>query len=114
MEIKRYGGNGRMSSVVVYNNTVYLSGQVGSGTTVGEQTKQILNQIETLLEEHGSDKNHILSATVYLKDIALFSQMNEVWDNWVQDGFEPARACVEAALAADSLLVEISVVAGLK
>ena len=40
-----------------------------------------------------------------------FAKMNEVWDNWVPEGYAPARACVTADMAREALLVEISVVA---
>jgi enamine deaminase RidA (YjgF/YER057c/UK114 family) len=56
----------------------------------------------------------VLSATIYIKDMNDFSQMNEVWDNWVPEGFAPARACVEASMARDVLLVEISIIAAEK
>jgi enamine deaminase RidA (YjgF/YER057c/UK114 family) len=49
-----------------------------------------------------------------MKEIALFQEMNEVWDEWVEEGFEPARACVEAKMARDSILVEMTVIAALK
>ncbi|MCP3852641.1 MAG: RidA family protein, partial [Gammaproteobacteria bacterium] len=65
----------------------------------------------TLLEQAGSDRKHILSTTIYIKDMKYFSEMNEVWDNWVPEGYAPARACVEASMARDALLVEISVIA---
>ncbi len=115
MEIKRYETSKRMSKVVVHNNTVYLCGQVSAEGDVKEQTAQILANIENLLNEHGSDKNHILSATIYLKDINEdFASMNTVWDEWVEEGFAPARACVEAKMARECLLVEISVIAAIK
>ncbi|GFD70575.1 Rid family hydrolase, partial [Alteromonas sp. KUL106] len=53
----------------------------------------------------------MLSATNYLKTMDDFAKMNEVWDNWVPEGYAPARACVTADMARDALLVEISVVA---
>ncbi|WP_195250853.1 RidA family protein [Romboutsia sp. 1001713B170207_170306_H8] len=114
MEIKRYENNGRMSSAVVHNNTIYLSGQVHAEGDVKEQTIGVLSKIENLLEKYNSDKNHILSATIYLKSMNDFADMNSVWDNWVEDGHEPARACVEAKMARECLLVEISIVAATK
>ncbi|WP_432666502.1 RidA family protein [Wukongibacter baidiensis] len=116
MEIKRYEGTGRMSRAVVHNGTIYLCGQTcGDGDKdVKEQTKVVLEKIEDLLNKYGSDKNHILSTTIYLKEISLFQDMNEVWDAWVEDGFEPARACVEAKMAREEILVELSVVAAVK
>ncbi|MDY0234975.1 MAG: RidA family protein [Gudongella sp.] len=114
--IKRFEGNGRMSKVVIHNETVYLCGQTNGNEEldVKEQTKEVLKKIEDLLNNYGSDKNHILSATIYLKEIGLFSQMNEVWDAWIEDGNEPARACVEAKMANENILVEISVTSALK
>ncbi|WP_202709965.1 RidA family protein [Sporosalibacterium faouarense] len=116
MEIKRYEGTGRMSRAVIHNDTVYLCGQTcGDGDKdVKEQTKVVLEKIEELLNKYGSDKHHILSTTIYLKDISLFSEMNEVWDAWVENGFEPARACVEAKMAREEILVEMSVTAAIK
>ena len=84
-------------------HTVYLAGQVADqakGRSVGEQTAEILATIDRLLAEAGSDKTKILSATIYLADIATFAEMNAVWDAWVPAGHAPARATVEAKLAA--------------
>lgn len=116
MEIKRFEGTGRMSRAVVHNNTVYLCGQTHgeAGTDVQEQTKVCLEKVEALLNKYGSDKQHILSVTIYLKDIALFQDMNSVWDAWVEDGYEPARACVEAKMAREDILVELTVTAATK
>lgn len=116
MEIKRFEGTGRMSRAVVHNNTVYLCGQTcgDAEKSVKEQTEVCLQKVEELLNKYGSDKNHILSATIYLRDIKDFDAMNEVWDAWLEDGNEPARACVEARMARDYILVELSVVAAVK
>lgn len=116
MEIKRFEGTGRMSRAVVHNGTIYLCGQTcgEADMNVKEQTKGCLDKVETLLSKYGSDKYHILSTTIYLKEISLFEDMNTVWDAWVEEGYEPARACVEAKMAREDILVELSVVAALK
>ncbi|WP_353651694.1 RidA family protein [Pseudoalteromonas sp. NBT06-2] len=103
----------RMSRIVKHNGTIYLCGQVCADATQGikEQTQTMLDKVDTLLEQAGSDRNNILSATIYIKDMTDFSQMNEVWDSWVNEGYAPARACVQASMARDVLLVEISIVA---
>lgn len=115
MEIKRYEQTGRMSRIVVHGNTIYLCGQTcGDGDKdIKEQTKVVLEKIEELLAKVESDKTKILSTTIYLKDIALFDDMNSVWDAWVAKGFEPARACVEAKMARPEILVEMSVIAAI-
>ncbi len=113
MSIQRFEGTGRMSRAVVHNQTIYLCGQTHGEETadIKEQTRVCLQKVEELLTRYGSDKRHILSTTIYLKDMADFADMNEVWDSWVEDGYEPARACVEARMARDIILVELSVVA---
>lgn len=113
MEITRHETKQRMSRAVVHNNTIYLCGQVAKDSTKGikEQTETMLEKVVELLDNYGSSKDKILSATIYLKDMKLFDEMNSVWDNWVNPGFSPTRACVEASMAREELLVEISVIA---
>jgi enamine deaminase RidA (YjgF/YER057c/UK114 family) len=115
MAIKRFEGGPRMSQAVVHGNTVYLAGQVAKDpvASVGEQTKQILDRIDALLTAAGTDKTRLLAATIYLADIGRFAEMNAVWDKWVSPGSTPARATVQAALAAPQYLVEIVVTAAL-
>jgi enamine deaminase RidA (YjgF/YER057c/UK114 family) len=105
-----------MSKIVIHNGTVYLCGQVAedSNADIREQTRTMLAKVDGLLEQAGSDRRHILSATVYIRDMKDFAQMNQVWDDWVIEGFSPARACVEARLARPELLVEVSVIAAVK
>lgn len=111
--IERIETNKRMSRIVKHNGVIYLCGQVckDAEQRITEQTQSMLEKVDTLLEQAGSDRKHLLSATIYIKDMQYFSEMNEVWDNWVPEGYAPARACVEASMARDALLVEISVVA---
>lgn len=103
-----------MSQCVVHNDTVYLAGQVDgdASPTAGQQTKRILERIDRLLTTAGTDKSKLLTATIWLSDMRFFSEMNEAWDAWVSPGNTPARACVEAKLAATKFLVEIGVTAG--
>jgi enamine deaminase RidA (YjgF/YER057c/UK114 family) len=112
MTITRFHAGARMSQAVVHNDTVYLAGQVGQpGASVADQTRTILAQIEALLAETGSHKSKILSATIWLADMADFAEMNAVWDVWVAGADAPARATGEAKLATPDYKVEIIVVA---
>ena len=88
----------RMSKIVIHNNTVYLCGQVAkdSDADIKQQTSSMLEKVDDLLKQAGSDREHILSASIYIKDMKYFAEMNEVWDAWVVEGASPARACVEA------------------
>ncbi|GHD48920.1 hypothetical protein GCM10017083_20570 [Thalassobaculum fulvum] len=118
MSIKRFQTATRMSQGVVHGGTVYLAGQVAQGAggkSVAEQTKDILGRIDALLAEAGSDKEHVLSATIWLNSMDDFAEMNGVWDAWVPAGHAPARACVESPrLAAPQYTVEIGVIAAVK
>lgn len=112
MSITRLHSNHRMSQAVIHGDTVYLAGQVGApGASVADQTKTVLAQVEALLAEAGSAKSKILSATIWLADMADFGEMNAVWDAWVGGNDAPARATGEAKLATPDYKVEVIVVA---
>jgi enamine deaminase RidA (YjgF/YER057c/UK114 family) len=114
MSIQRHEVGARMSKAVVHGNTVYLAGIVADaakGKSVTEQTKDILAQIDGLLAKAGTDKSKLLTANIWITDMANFAEMNAVWDGWVSAGNTPARATVEAKLAAPDYKVEIMVVA---
>jgi enamine deaminase RidA (YjgF/YER057c/UK114 family) len=114
MTIQRFDTGPRMSQVVVHGNTVYLAGVVASkaaGESVTKQTQEVLSIIDSHLAKAGSDKSKLLTATIYLTDMKNFAEMNAVWDGWVAAGNTPARATVEARLAAPRYNVEIMVTA---
>jgi enamine deaminase RidA (YjgF/YER057c/UK114 family) len=103
-----------MSQAVKHGGVVYTAGQVAQrapGDSVAEQTRDVLARIDELLSEAGTDKSKLLSATIWLVDMANFNEMNEVWDAWVDPQNTPCRACVESRLAAPQFTVEIAVVA---
>ncbi|USQ95473.1 RidA family protein [Caulobacter sp. RL271] len=112
MTITRLHSGPRMSQAVIHGDTIYLAGQVGApGKSVTEQTETILGQIDALLAETGSVKSKVLSATIWLADMADFAEMNAVWDVWVGGQDAPARATGEAKLATPDYKVEIIIVA---
>lgn len=114
MSIRRFEAGSRMSQAVVHGNTVYLAGQVAKNApdqSVAAQTEDILATIDALLGQAGTDRSKLLTATIWLSDIATFEEMNTVWDAWVAPGNPPARACVEATLANPRYTVEIMVTA---
>lgn len=116
MSIKRHQTGPRMSRIVTHQGTAYLCGQVAKDDNddITGQTQTMLEKIDELLTSIGSDKSNLLSATIYLAQMADFDEMNTVWDTWVPAGQAPARACVEAKMASPKLLVEISVIAAIK
>ena len=116
MSIKRIKVGPRMSQAVIHGNTVYLAGQVANesaGGSVTDQTKEILGQIDALLAEAGTDKSKLLSANLYIVDMATFPELNAVWDAWVSPGNTPCRTTVQANLAAPKYAVEIGIIAAI-
>ena len=114
MSIERLHVGKRLSDAVIHDNKIYLAGQVPlntAGQGVQAQTEEVLANIDALLAEAGSDKTKILSATIFLVDMATFDDMNAAWDKWVAPDAPPARACMEARLARPGWGVEIIVVA---
>lgn len=115
MSIERLHCGPRMSQVVIHGNTVYLAGQVAAhadGKSVAEQTREILAVIEALLREAKTDKSKLLSATIWLTDMATFDEMNGVWERWISPGAAPARATVlSPALAGTAYKIEIGIIA---
>ncbi len=116
MSITRSHTRARMSQIVIHGNTIYLAGQVASDSSanISVQTEQVLDTIDQLLTEAGSDKSRLLSAQIWLANIGHFAEMNQVWDAWIPEGQAPARACIEARLATPEYLVEIGIIAAIK
>ncbi len=116
MSIKRIKVGSRMSQAVVHGSVVYTAGQVAlnaRGEGAAAQTRDILDAIDGLLAEAGTDKSNLLTANIWLSDMADFKAMNEVWDAWVVEGNTPTRACVESKLAAPQFNVEIAITAAI-
>jgi enamine deaminase RidA (YjgF/YER057c/UK114 family) len=108
MSISRHHIDQRMSQIVTHGDTVYLAGQVANdfNVSITIQTEQVLQIIDALLGEVGSDKSKILSAQIWLANIGHYAEMNQVWDTWIPDDSAPARA-----FASPDWLVEIGIVA---
>ena len=111
MNIQRFPGDapGR-SRAVAFENLVFTVATAAGSTSLQEQTRQTLARIEQNLLEAGSEKTRLLSATVYLTDIAKKAEMDEVWNEWIGPEHWPQRACVQVGLAPNTL-VEITVIA---
>lgn len=116
MTIQRMEMNTRRSRVVVHNGTVYLAGQVANDPSgdITSQTREALENVDKMLAIAGTDKSRILSATIWLKDMADFSGMNAVWDKWIDPANPPARACGKVEMARSELRIEVLVVCAAK
>lgn len=113
MSIQRLHVGKRLSEAAIYNNTIYLAGQIAEDASqdITGQTRQVLGAIDKLLAEAGSDRTKLLQVTIFIADMKDFPGMNAVWDEWVVQGATPPRATVEAKLAKPEWKVEMVVVA---
>ena len=112
-EIVRKSAGPFRSTAVAAGGFVFVSGQVADGASLGvrEQTPEVLRKIDEILADMGTDKSRLVSAQIWLADIADYDVMNEIWNDWVGLDQAPARATVEAQLASPQYHIEISVVA---
>jgi enamine deaminase RidA (YjgF/YER057c/UK114 family) len=113
--LRRFHVGDRMSEITIHNGTVYLAGQVANDASqdIRGQTAEVLAAIDKLLTEAGTDKAHILRCQIFIKDLADFAAMNEVWEDWVAPGDAPPRATVQANLARPEWKIEMVVTAAL-
>ena len=101
-----------ISKIVIHNGVIYTSGVIGDPEgDITTQTQQVLEKIDELLSFGNSNRSLILSAQVWLADMADFAAHNVVWDQWVDPKNPPARATVQAQLYDPRLLLEIRVIA---
>ena len=115
MHIRRLSPEARLSGAVVHAGTVYLAGQVTQDESLDAfgQTMDVLTQIDTLLAQAGTDKEHLLSVQIFLPDLADYDAMNRAWDAWLAPQHKPARATIGARLARPGWRVEITGIAAL-
>lgn len=113
MSIERHDLSGHLSRMVEHNGTVYIAGTTAEDKSVGmeQQTEQVLAKIDGLLARCGTNKSKLLSATVYISDMAQKAAMNEAWNAWIDRKNPPTRACVAVELGSPTTLVEIVVTA---
>ena len=115
MPIQRHGTTRRYSDSVVYAGTVYLvEVPANLDADITAQTENLLDSIDRLLAQAGSDKSQLLMVTIYLADMADYDAMNTVWDAWVPEGHAPTRACVWSKLANDKYRVEMALTAAVQ
>lgn len=110
--IERIEAGPRLSEAVICGDRIYTCGVVADkafGKSVLEQTQDILEQIDAILAQAGSDKSRVLKANIWLADMSGYDEMNRAWDAWVIPGQAPARATVESKLAAPGYSVEIMI-----
>ena len=112
---------GHYSQAVIYNDMVYVSGQLPVDPRTGEkvissiedQTLLALNNLKAIIEASGSSLNHVLKVTVYISDITLWGRVNAVYSDFFKD-HKPARAVVPTKELHFGFQIEIEAIAAIK
>jgi enamine deaminase RidA (YjgF/YER057c/UK114 family) len=109
MKIERFDANERMCDMVAAGALVFVSGQVPDtlDASIEQQGSEVLRKLDAMLARAGTDKSHLLTATIYLSDFRHYAGMNVAWDQWVDKGNPPARDCFKLELAKPGWKVEI-------
>lgn len=112
MNIQRINPQPRWSDVTLYNGQAwFVEVPEDLAADMVGQMSQVLDQAEATLNRIGSGKNALLSATIYVSDLAGLPAMNALWEAWLPEGCAPSRACLKVELVNPAMLVEIAFVA---
>ncbi len=108
---------GPYSQALEVNGFVFCSGQIGIDPKTGNlvdgfenQAKQVLSNLKAVLEEAGSDFEHVVKTTVYIKDMNDYPLFNKVYGEYFNN-HKPARATVEVSRLPKDCLIEIEAIA---
>jgi len=109
---------GPYSQAVVCNDMIFISGQIALSSAtnnlitgdIAVETHQVMRNLHEILEEAGINFNHVVKATIFLKDMSLFAQVNEVYGSYFSADY-PARETVAVKGLPKDVNVEISMIA---
>lgn len=102
-----------MHRAVVHNDLIFLGGITADDPSkdMAGQMQSVCHKLDRILEAAGSDRGHLLSATIFLADLSMKAQMNTVWTRWLDPAVLPARATIGGCDLGKDVLVEVVVVA---
>lgn len=110
---------GPYNQAIISNGIVFISGQIAidpsTGTlindTIENETRRVMHNIEAILQEAGSSFEQVIKCSVFVKDMHLYSRINEVYAEFFDEDTAPARELVEVANLPKFVNIEISVIA---
>ncbi len=113
MTIQRLPGPGRpRSRAVIHDGLVFTVATArAKSNSLYEQTRQALAFLDESLAQAGSDKTHLLQATVYITDMREKPEMNRAWEEWVDFAHPPQRACIGVTLEGQDLVEIVAIAA---
>ena len=112
---------GPYNQAVIYNGTMYISGQIALDPITNElvtnnlkkETMLVMNNLKAILESENLSFENVIKSTIFLSDMGSFNEVNEIYATFFKSGNEPARETVEVSKLPLGVNVEISMIATL-
>ncbi len=106
----------RCSRLSECNGILYFEPHIAAGASkaemsMKEQAAALLKRYEELLVQFGSDKHHIISVTCVIRDAAEIGELNEAWDAWIDQGFQPPRSVIVGTTIAECYKLYMTMIA---
>ena len=110
---------GPYNQAILKGNTLYISGQIAldgesmklNNKSISDETHQVMKNLKNILEEAKMSFNDVVKSSIFLSDMSLFNEVNEIYGSYLTPGNEPARETIAVKTLPMNVNVEISVIA---
>ena len=112
---------GPYNQAVLKGNLLFISGQIAldpksmvlNNATIKDETHQVMLNLKNILNEVNMDFNNVLKSSIFLSDMSLFTEVNEIYGSYLESGKEPARETIAVKTLPMNVNVEISMIASI-
>lgn len=110
---------GPYNQAILKGNTLYISGQIAldgesmklNNKSISDETHQVMKNLKNILEEAKMSFNDVVKSSIFLSDMSLFNEVNEIYGSYLTPGNEPARETIAVKTLPMNVNVEISMIA---
>jgi 2-iminobutanoate/2-iminopropanoate deaminase len=110
---------GPYNQAILKGNTLFISGQIGldpksmklNNRSVNDETHQVMQNLKNILEEANMNFNDVVKSSIFLSDMSLFKEVNNIYGSYLTPGDEPARETIAVKTLPMNVNVEISMIA---
>ncbi len=110
---------GPYNQAILKRNTLYISGQIAldpksmdlNNRSINDETHQVMQNLKNILEEANMNFNDVVKSSIFLSDMTLFKEVNEIYGSYLTPGNEPARETIAVKTLPMNVNIEISMIA---
>jgi 2-iminobutanoate/2-iminopropanoate deaminase len=110
---------GPYNQAVFKGNILFISGQIAldaesmklNNRSINDETHQVMKNLKNILEEANMNFNDVVKSSIFLSDMSLFKEVNEIYGSYLTPGNEPARETIAVKTLPMNVNVEISMIA---